>query len=516
MLDSRFTLAPAYSVAAQERRALATWLVWFGGLIGLSGLVGLITLRGTPPWIVLAWLAYLAGLAAIVYRPRYGLYLTLGLSMAGDIMLTPWYPFTKNFSSSESIFYLSNALIISPAEVYIGATAAAWLGHCLIRREWRWRMGDLIIPTLVFSGFVTYGLAFGLLRGGNVNIGLWEARAIYYLPAMLILTSQLIERRRQIEMLIWWGVGGMVLDALSGVAYVQTALGWDIASVARIQDHAASIHINSLFVLFAAMLIFRVSWGRRLTLAALLPIFSIAYVANQRRAAFLTLGLALVLLVALLYIERRRLFWVIAPAFVVLSIGYLGVFWNSSGVLGMPASALKSIIGANADERDASSNYYRELENINIMHTISQAPLTGVGFGQKFLIVAPMPDISFFVWWEYIPHNSILWMWVKTGIGGFIAMNWLFLSAIFTGVRVTTRMPKGMLSAIMTTATLFIPIFCVFAYVDMAWSAQTMIYFGILLGLINIAEVVVAQDTQGLSRRWPWQPAPAPLPGLRP
>ena len=62
------------------------------------------------------------------------------------------------------------------------------------------------------------------------------------------------------------------------------------------------------------------------------------------------------------------------------------------------------------------------IENNNLEFTIHQKPLTGVGFGNKFFVIIPMADISFFTWWQYFPHNSVIWIWLKTGVGGFIAM----------------------------------------------------------------------------------------------
>ena len=69
---------------------------------------------------------------------------------------------------------------------------------------------------------------------------------------------------------------------------------------------------------------------------------------------------------------------------------------------------------------------YRTVENLDINATINAKPLTGLGFGQKFYRPFPLPDISFFLFYEYIPHNSILWIWIKTGVGGFVAMLFLF------------------------------------------------------------------------------------------
>ena len=50
------------------------------------------------------------------------------------------------------------------------------------------------------------------------------------------------------------------------------------------------------------------------------------------------------------------------------------------------------------------------------MATIKAKPITGLGFGQRFYRPFPLPDISFFPFYEYMPHNSVLWIWIKTGV----------------------------------------------------------------------------------------------------
>lgn len=195
----------------------------------------------------------------------------------------------------------------------------------------------------------------------------------------------------------------------------------------------------------------------------------------------------------ILFWENRRAFWVLAPVIGFVGIVYLGAFWNSSGALGLPAQAIKSVIAedqANAD--DQSSNVYREIENFNTQFTIHQRPLTGVGFGQKFYIVWPMPDISFFEWWEYLPHNSIIWVWLKTGVGGFVAMLYLVGKAIMVGSRTLLQMKREPIAAIILTGTLYIVMHFIYAYVDISWDTQSMVYVGMTMGMLGASERVLA------------------------
>lgn len=472
--------------------------------------------RGPDP-AMLGWFCYLTGLGLILYQPRYGVYMILGLTLVGDATLSYWYPFVKNFSSAESLLYLNGSVIVSPAETYIALTLLSWLGRGVIQRKIDWYTGPLFWPAMVFIGFITFGLGYGILRGGSLNTGLWEARPIYYLPAMLILTSNLIRTREQVSKLIWIAMIGIFIDGISGTLFVINTLQFQLSTVDRIAEHSASIHANTFFVLLISAWMFRASYARRLIMPVMLPVIALSYLANQRRAAFITLAIAIVLMLAILYWENRQAFWLITPVLAVAGMAYLAIFWNSSGTLGMFASAIKSVVAQDASNAaDQSSNLYRLIENTNTKFTIKNAPLTGVGFGNKFFIIWPMPDISFFVWWEYIVHNSVMWIWMKAGIGGFLSMIFLVGSTIMVGVQAYQRMPGGDLRAIALMATLYIIMHFVYAYVDMSWDNQSMIYVGTMMGLINRLEQIVATPVLLPCKRWPWQSDPVPVPGLRP
>jgi O-antigen ligase len=506
------------TVAAQARRSTITWWLWFLGLLGLTTLIGLLFLRSsTPTPAMIGWLFLLAGAAAILYQPRYGVYLVTGLALAGDSLLAPWYPFVKNLSSGESLLYLSNAAIVSPAEIFIALTFLSWLGRAAMQRKLTFHTGPLFWPVLTFSGFITFGLIYGILRRGNINIALWEVRAIYYLPMMLILTTNLIETRAQINCLIWVTVGALFIDALAGAWFVMFVLNFDLQLLEAIAEHSYSVHLNTLFILMIGVWLFRGSLAKQILLPLMMPTVLLSYFSNQRRASYITLVIVLLLITIVLYRESRKVFWLIVPVLGVIGAIYVGAFWNStSGGISGPARAIRSIISPQPGGRDESSNVYRVIENVNTKFTIQQRPLTGVGFGNKFYIIVPMPDISLFVWWEYITHNSILWIWMQTGVGGFVSLLFLIGMAVLVGVRALWRMPGGDLSAFALMATLYIVMHFIYAYVDMSWEAQSMIYVGTMMGLINSLEHIVAKPMPRLPRRWPWQPEAAAAPELQP
>ncbi len=487
----------------------------FMGLVAFFGLVGLVI--GPRPLLFL-WVIFWMGVIAILYQPRYGIYLATFWALVSDSILNPYNPFLVNFSGGQSLLYIHDAIIISPLEAYLAITFISWLGRGAMQRKLNFFTGQLFWPVIVFAAFVLFGLVNGIGTGGDINIALWEARPLLYLVAMLILVSNLIQTRSQVNKLMWIVFIALFIEGILGTWFFVFVTKGDLSLYERITEHSAAIHMNSFFVFLLAVWIYKgSSWSKRIILPIFaLPIF-VTYVATQRRSAFLTLGIALVLLGFILFKERRMAFWFVAPPFAILGIIYVAVFWNNEGTLGIPAQAVKSVVAEDqANAKDLSSNLYREIENYNVSFTIRAHPLTGRGFGQKFYVVVPLPDISDFTWWQYFPHNSIMWIWIKMGFFGFLSMLFLVGSSIMIGARVMLRMPKGDLSAVALTATLYFIMHFTFAYADISWGAQSMLYIGIMMGFVNSLEKIVAQPVLLPEKRWPWQSDPEPAPALLP
>lgn len=503
MVDS-FASRRIRSVSELVRHNRRTTVLGALALLGATTLAALLLSVVGPSGYIFAWLFYLAGLAVCVVQPRYGLYLLLGLTLVGDWIMWPEWPFMKNFSSPESWLYLHDAVIVSPLESYFVATTISWLAQGFARRRLELRGGPIAGPVFVFIAMVMLMAGYGIARGGaNSNVLLWELRPLTYLPLTFVLAANLIRTPRHVNTLIWLLAVVIWLRGISGVVYVGTVLQWNTDGLERIGNHAMSIFFDSIFILTAAVFLFRTSWQKRTFLVLMTPPMLFSFFANQRRASFVALGIGLIVLAIVMYALKRRLFWRIIPVATVLAVIYLGVFWNSGHPLAFGASAFRSVIGL-ADERDSQSNAYRDIENANIMFTIRQAP-QGLGFGQKFFIAYQLPDISFFEWWEYITHNAVLYMWMKAGPWGFIAMLCMFGTALATGGRMIRTMPEGVLKIAAIALTVYLLMHFVYTYVDMAWDTQSLIYVGTAMGVLSVLPQIAKTPRRVIVPRWPWQ-----------
>ena len=152
-----------------------------------------------------------------------------------------------------------------------------------------------------------------------------------------------------------------------------------------------------------------------------------AIVLNHRRLAFVSLALAPSVVYVALHrspLKRRvsRVLAILAP----LAIGYVvvGSQLASSSVLVQPAKLAMSIF----DTRDTSS-LSRDIENENLIYTLSKGPLLSTGFGFDYQHSPSNPPVDLsdvFANYRLIAHNGVLWMWSWGGLVGFSVLWLLF------------------------------------------------------------------------------------------
>ena len=211
-------------------------------------------------------------------------------------------------------------------------------------------------------------------------------------------------------------------------------------AIEDLTEHPASVIMNVLFVYLLCLVLFHGSRWRVWAFSVFLPTIVAAYFLSQRRAAMVALFAGLIILAVILFFRRRPTFMKIVPAAIVLIVLFVAATWNTQGGIGLPATAVKSALFPDTlSTTDAASAEYRDLEAYNLWFTIRASPITGQGFGQPFLVVRAMPDISFFEFWQYLPHNSVLWVWIKTGFFGFVSMLFVVGRTIQLGARSARR-----------------------------------------------------------------------------
>lgn len=467
----------------QRRRQRYLWFRVYASFGVLTVLVGGEAYYSAPHPFSLVLLLMIVGVAAVLVRPVLGVYIIMFFTLIGDNSTAAWYPFAKNMSSRESIFYVSDSVIISPLEVFLVVTTIAWLlnyqdrvGQVRVVRQFR--RGTLLFPLMAFTFFVLYGYLQGMRTGGDRNVALWEMRPLLYVPIFYVLVTQLLSTRQQYVRLFLVAMFAVFVHAVFAINYFRGLPAVDRSELESLGEHGASIHIDALLLLVLALMLIKGCSPRLRVGLLLLAIPSlVAYGMAERRAAVVALVVGIVMFSIVLHRRSRRAFWWFVPIVAVVGSLYLAAFWGVQGSIGFPAQAVKSVIApGQLSEADASSDMYREFETYNLWYTIRSDPIRGLGFGRQFYQPIPLPDISFFVFWQYLPHNSILWFWIKTGFFGFVAMLFLFARTIQRGAITIARITDPNQLAFAIAALGYVVMYIVFAYVDIAWDARATIF----------------------------------------
>ncbi|MGO8948454.1 MAG: O-antigen ligase family protein [Ktedonobacterales bacterium] len=350
--------------------------------------------------------------------------------------------------------------------------------------------GKLFYPFVFFLGCVAMGVLHGLGSGGSFRIIVLEVRPFWYLFVSYILAFNVVSKVSHVRNILWITILGTAVKGVQGVFIVYAYLGGQIEGHNEIMAHEQSYFFILVLLLLVLMMLHRVQRGFLIAILLSLPCLSIALIANNRRADYVALvaGIAVAaILIIVIKPESRR---VLVPALIlcfVLGAGYVVAFRNVSGPLGQPANAIISVFYPSAtDARDISSNVYRDIENYDLKYTEASSPILGYGFGKPFLQPEVLPDVSQLdPYYLYIPHNNVLWIWMRLGPLGFGALWYLIGTGIICGCLIARRLKNVELQlfAIFAVAALVMEV--IVAYSDYQfYFYRNMIYIGIMLGVL--------------------------------
>jgi hypothetical protein len=304
------------------------------------------------------------------------------------------------------------------------------------RRESRLPRSATSACVLALLGAVVLGLLIGAAHHADLRVALMETRPYIYLAATYVLAASFVSSRTLLRAMLWILVLGSGFKAMQGFLLY--------ASVGRVGEEVSLLgHEEALFfgifvLLTLGLWLFGIKGALRTTATALLPVVLAADLANGRRTAWLVLGAgiaAMAVIVAVVMPERRRLVMQIGASLALAAVLYLPVYWNAGRSLaGQPARAIRSMISPSA--RDASSDLYRRQENANLRVNIGEGGLLGRGFGVPIdspFPIADIRDIDPMI--VYVPHNGVLYVLMRMGLLGAVALWTLMASGLIAGCR---------------------------------------------------------------------------------
>jgi hypothetical protein len=437
----------------------------------------------------------MGALLAITLQPRVGLYLLFTLvllfeNVSFDPLMRPGFflPLQVDRLITANGGQSSGGVLINSFEVLLFLILGTWAARSTAGRNFDFRRGMLWGPMMLFALALVGGLVHGAITGGDFHIGLWESRFLFYMVICYVIAANTIRTPGHLNTITGLMLVCNALFAVEGaLRHLVFEKTMPLLTGDGVFEHVDVIFLGSLLVLTLLQNVFGGPRWQRILGLLTSPIAVYTLLASERRAGYIAIIVAIAACIAVMAIAHRKAFFIIGTTLLVVGAVYLPVFWNNTGLLGQPARAIRSI--SQPDERDAASNLYRDIERVNVIAGMNESPLIGVGFGQPFPFVAPLPDLSWWIFWHYEPHHNILWVWLKTGAIGFMLFFTLMGGAIARGAYLAVKLtePRMRVFALLTVACVVMTL--VFCYVDLGLvSGRVTIMLGTLIGTMSVLE----------------------------
>jgi hypothetical protein len=448
---------------------------------------------------------------------------------SGQPGATSMAPTPSDYTDRLPLFHgLGGGLHISPADVLLLALLTIWVFKretadttSVPRTAVTYAVGAVVLAAIV-------GVAVGQAHGGELRTALTEVRPYMYLAIAYLVATVFTTRLSVLHTAMWAIVLGSGLKAAQALNSF-LSVRHQIPRPDFIVGHEEALFFSLFILLTASLWIFKMPGRLRTTATALFPLVLVADLVNSRRAAWLILGgelIALTILTMVAVPARRRFMGKVLALMLIVSAVYFPAYWNHTGALAGPARAVKSAIAPNT--RDESSDLYRIQENRNLELNIREGGPIGRGFGLPIHYeqgtITDISSIDPLI--RYVPHNGVLYIFMRMGLFGAIAFWALLGTAIITGCRLV-RSRNREVAAFGALLACALVGYALEGYNDQGFFMYRIAFvIGTLLGLGEAArrldargEMVETAPAVVLPTRprvAPTPPRPAPAPRLRP
>ncbi len=443
--------------------------------------------------------AFLFTIAIVIltfYRLDWGFILWLGLVLVSDNYEIPgFHPITysTNYLMTLNVTFPGLGFgVLAPVELHFLLFLFIFIIVGMLKKNIKKRENPILVPAVLFFGWIIVSLLYGKSRGGDIQMGGWEIRALIFFALTFFVARYIITTKEQIKNLVWMCIAMISVKAFQAVDRF-ISMGFDFGGRRALANHEDPVFAVTIFLLLFGLLYFKGYPLQKKILLYLLPILFLGFYVANRRATYASFGICLITFILILSVtERKRLMKGLLIFTFFFSI-YLVAYWDSYGRLAVVAQAVKSTMFSHDKEMtrgsDYSSGLARDHENYNLAVTIKNAPIMGIGFGNKHEWA--IRAYGEYALKGYITHNQILWLLTKTGSIGFFFFL-LFLNLIVMhGAYTFSKLTDPYLKAVCVMCIIVVINQIVVSYVDMQLTFyRNMIYLGTLSGLIpNIGRI---------------------------
>jgi hypothetical protein len=380
-------------------------------------------------------------------------------------------------------------MILFPVEFLMLVVVLVWILKAGLDRGFGLPKSPVMTCFKIFWILLLIGVGVGMSRGAHLKFDLWEIRSWIYLSVSFMFAAAFLKTRRAFDAVLWTLILGSGFKGIQGTfIFFAWARSMDPRPEA-ILGHEEAFFFGVFITITAALWLYGKRGPLRTVATSLLPFVVIADLANARRTAWFILAVSILTMfvIALKTLPHRRVF--VRRALFVLAIGsvvYFPTYWNHEGTLAQPARAVHSQISPST--RDASSDLYRQQEDLNLLFNIKSSGPLGTGFGIPINYSSTITNISTIdPMIAFIPHNGILWIWTRIGMQGEIAFWCLIACAIIRSCRLAMSSDSQM-SFLGTVVACSIVGYVIDGYEDMGFAEfRIAVAMGCLLGLMEAA-----------------------------
>jgi hypothetical protein len=483
---------PSTSTANRELR-LRRWMtaVLATCAAGLVGAAVAQLILGNP--LPLALLAGLVVATIVWFAPWTGVVVLVVIATVIEQFSLVSEGTFSDFTDHLVLFQSLNAaglggIYATPFEMFLALLLAIWVIKGFATHSLRVPRSALAMAVGAFALLVAFGWVRGVTGGGSFQDALLELRPWLYMTISFIAASQLLTRPKHVVVLLTVLAIGIGIKSLQGIVTLLTHFQ---SRPQAILAHEESFFFGLFLGVVTALWLIPIPGPLRRVMTLLAPFVLIADVGNQRRTAWAIAALVIFTVMALCFWgfpERRRTIIALGAIGCVIAGVYWLKFSNDPGLLGQPARAVLSQLAPQS--RDQQSNQYRTIENVNLGIGIRQTTPFGTGFGHPIPQSVPNVDISnidSFI--SYLPHNGVLYVWLRLGLPGILAF-WMMVGiGLMTAANMVRRRANNTVALLLgITMAAALVAYVVQGYYDMGlYWFRIAIVIGCLLGATQAA-----------------------------
>lgn len=493
-------------IAVQQRRRLLAVGVLGGALALVIGmLAGSLSASGRLSGVLI--IAGL-GLPILIWKwPQASLIIALLMATLVEQFPLDAYPLRSlpapMFTDRLALFQSLNdadgvsGVLLNPIELLVLLTLLIWLMRAILDRTFKLPRSYLALGFVMLLGLAMFAEVRGLAAGADLRETLRELRPFVYLGVFYVLGSQLLTRRGALRALLWAVVIGSGVKGVQGT-YQYLAVRNTLPRPEAVLAHEEAVFLGIFLLLTAALWIFDGKSRLRLVATGLAPLVLVADIANNRRSAWIILGMGLAALFLIAWIrlpQRRAGIFMTGLVLGIIASAYFPLFWNGNGGFSQPARAVRSMMVP--DLRDAASNLYRQQEDANLRLNIQRTMPLGAGFGVPIDYALPIVDLTATnPSLRFVPHNTILYVWMRMGVLGMLAFWWVIGAGFLTaGCLVRSRDRTLALFGVVGVCALIAYVLEGNYDLGLSWF-RVAVYMGCILGAMEAARQLGASAAE--------------------